>query len=1120
MKYRIVLLIVIAFSVASYGQNVGIGTSSPNALLDVSAPDNGILIPRVALTGTGSASPLTSPAVSTLVYNTATAGSGATAVAPGFYYWNGSAWVALIDNGSLTGSTTVGNTSSANTLSTTVNGVTGSTVPIINTNALSLSGTTITSTANGVASNALDISSVDKNIYNSDGTLTGSRTVTMGNDILTFASTNGDFNFTTSGFGTVAMGNNVSSIGNNSIAMGASTIANGNYSTAMGQSTTASGDYSTAMGQGSTASGQNSTASGYYALARSSYSTAMGGGTTASGIGSTAMGNGTTASGQYSTAMGQGSTASGDNSTAMGLTTAASGYSSTALGDGTIASGNFSTAMGQSTTASRDNSTAMGNGTTASGTGSTAMGSGTTASGQYSTAMGLNTTASGNYSTAMGLGPTASGQNSTAMGNWTSALSYDEFAVGSFNTSYTPGSATTWVATDRLFGIGNGIPGSTTSDAMVVLKNGNVGIGYSAPTSTLQVNGGISITTLQMTSGGTNGYILKSDASGNGTWVSPSSIGTTNTLVLSTNTLTSTVNGVAATTSAVSGVSNASSVNTLTTTVNGLASSGAPIINSNALGLSGTSLTATINGVASNALDISSIDKNIYNADGTLTGTRTVTMAGNNLSFTGGNVGIGIASPQTNLDVVGAEYIRDNATLGSVASGLKMIAIGGRNYIESAGTGMGTGTTADLKFTSMNASAIWMTIKASGYVGIGQDSPTSMLDVNGNIQISNSTIPMGLMTELQGTTPLLNFDVNFRESNKNTTYRGAGFRIDTRTGEPLFQWITRAAGSGTENVEMTLSETGTLDLTDLIGTGQRPVYADASGNLVVLSTGNKATFSYTGSNTTWNSSYSTPFPSGVTKFTVKLWGAGGGGSSASTGGVGGAGGFITGILTVPSGTTSLTIIVGQGGGAGSSTASFGGGGAGTTVNTHASGSGGGRSAIQIPSVSGDAVTAGGGGGGAALNSPGNGGGGGGGYVGLAGSGGGTQAGGTGGTQSAAGAAGSSTCAVTTAGSGTTGGTGCSASNAGGGGGGWFGGGGGGNGSGNNGGGGGGSSGGNSTYFQLISTQYGAMNNGNTIYGPLPPGGYGDPDYVVGIGISGASLSAPLSGGNGMVIIEW
>jgi len=50
------------------------------------------LIPRIALTQTTSPSPVTSPAQSLLVYNTATIND----VTPGYYYWDGSKWVRLL----------------------------------------------------------------------------------------------------------------------------------------------------------------------------------------------------------------------------------------------------------------------------------------------------------------------------------------------------------------------------------------------------------------------------------------------------------------------------------------------------------------------------------------------------------------------------------------------------------------------------------------------------------------------------------------------------------------------------------------------------------------------------------------------------------------------------------------------------------------------------------------------------------------------------------------------------------------------------------------------------------------------------------------------------------------
>jgi len=74
--------------------NVGIGTSTPSAssVLELSSTNQGVLLPRVALTSTTSASPISSPATSLLVYNTATAND----VVPGYYYWDGSKWLSFV----------------------------------------------------------------------------------------------------------------------------------------------------------------------------------------------------------------------------------------------------------------------------------------------------------------------------------------------------------------------------------------------------------------------------------------------------------------------------------------------------------------------------------------------------------------------------------------------------------------------------------------------------------------------------------------------------------------------------------------------------------------------------------------------------------------------------------------------------------------------------------------------------------------------------------------------------------------------------------------------------------------------------------------------------------------
>jgi hypothetical protein len=95
-KLGSIVFLTCLFSIQSYSQNVGINTTgtAPDASagLDVAFTDKGVLIPRVALTATNSASPITSPTTSLLVYNSATAGTSPNNVYPGYYFWDGTIW--------------------------------------------------------------------------------------------------------------------------------------------------------------------------------------------------------------------------------------------------------------------------------------------------------------------------------------------------------------------------------------------------------------------------------------------------------------------------------------------------------------------------------------------------------------------------------------------------------------------------------------------------------------------------------------------------------------------------------------------------------------------------------------------------------------------------------------------------------------------------------------------------------------------------------------------------------------------------------------------------------------------------------------------------------------------
>ncbi|MEO7264328.1 MAG: tail fiber domain-containing protein [Ferruginibacter sp.] len=161
----------------------------------------------------------------------------------------------------------------------------------------------------------------------------------------------------------------------------------------------------------------------------------------------------------------------GNYSFASGYNTKAKGIYSTAMGFGSAASGNFSTSIGLNGIASGTYSIAIGPEVIASGTRSLALGYQTISSGEVSSSIGYQTYASGDYS--------------TSMGATTYAKSAYETVIGRFNSDYSPVSTTSWTPADRLFTIGNGTSFVSRSDAMTVLKNGNIGIGNNAPNAPL-----------------------------------------------------------------------------------------------------------------------------------------------------------------------------------------------------------------------------------------------------------------------------------------------------------------------------------------------------------------------------------------------------------------------------------------------------------------------------------------------------------------------------------------------------------------------------------------------------------------------------------------------------------
>jgi hypothetical protein len=96
MRTYVFLLIIVLSINYSYSQNVGVNADGSvpdnSAMLDIKSLERGLLIPRIDIPDLDFASPVTTPAVSLIVYNINIA-SGL-----GFYYWSGTRWERLLDS--------------------------------------------------------------------------------------------------------------------------------------------------------------------------------------------------------------------------------------------------------------------------------------------------------------------------------------------------------------------------------------------------------------------------------------------------------------------------------------------------------------------------------------------------------------------------------------------------------------------------------------------------------------------------------------------------------------------------------------------------------------------------------------------------------------------------------------------------------------------------------------------------------------------------------------------------------------------------------------------------------------------------------------------------------------
>ena len=185
-----------------------------------------------------------------------------------------------------------------------------------------------------------------------------------------------------------------------------------------------------------------------------------------------------------------------------------------------------------------------------------------------------------------------------------------------------------------------------------------------------------------------------------------------------------------------------------------------------------------------------------------------------------GFTGIGVTAPTQGLDVNGNIRSRGvDFILNGRGGGVGNSGGAGRALVD-AGLNSIAGTGLIINYGN-DFGGVWIGSDAytegRALVGTGVASPELRLGNDG-------TLPVGLTKEENA---LINLDLNFRGSGLVQATRGAALRLDSRPGQPSFNFFARSAGDTSERLLMSLQDTG------FVGINQ-PLPVSGSSRLGVL----------------------------------------------------------------------------------------------------------------------------------------------------------------------------------------------------------------------------------------------------------------------------------------------
>ena len=327
-----------------------------------------------------------------------------------------------------------------------------------------------------------------------------------------------------------ALGHGNNSLGSLSVAIGEANTVNSTSGVALGASNTVDGDFAFAQGKGNSVASGSAIGIGYQniIISSSDYAVAIGDENQSSAIHAVALGNDNKSTAANSLTIGDNNVANAANAVAIGRLCTASAISAVAIGASATASGTDSISLGEGNVASGANTFASGFESTSTGLAGTAMGYRASVLGNYAFGAGYLPSTSGlgavaigynvkalssaavsigsevqtNDSNSIGIGfsNNVDGNHAITIGNNLNSFSFRETVLGSYNKDAVGAvSKTTWVTTERLFTIGNGPSVGNESNALILLKSGNLALpSYGAGTIT-----------------GTASYNLAVDSTGN-----------------------------------------------------------------------------------------------------------------------------------------------------------------------------------------------------------------------------------------------------------------------------------------------------------------------------------------------------------------------------------------------------------------------------------------------------------------------------------------------------------------------------------------------------------------------------------------------------------------------------